>query len=158
MDFPLQVLQPCPKLGVITPIDTWGDQTQVSNWQVKSQTKPNSEPEFEPKSVQLWIPCSSPLHCSTLNTFIRYYGNKQCCVGRQKVLGDCCPPLPSFSLIILQTAYGESAEEKCQLTRGIAKQQLIKRIQTMATKHCGPSNSLISFTRVRGGLCQQLMR
>lgn len=53
---------------------------------------------------------------------------------------------------------GESAEEKSQLTREIAKQQLMKRIQTMATKHCGPSNSLISFTRVRGGLCQQPMR
>lgn len=75
----------------------------------------------------------------------------------RKVLGDCCPPLPSLSLIILQTACVESAEEKSQLTRGIAKQQLMKRIQTMATKHCRPSNSFISFTRVRGGLCQQQM-
>lgn len=91
------------------------------------------------------------------NAFIRHHGNKQGCVGRQKVLGDCCPPLPSLSLIILQTACVESAEEKSQLTRGIAKQQLMKRIQTMATKHCRPSNSFISFTRVRGGLCQQQM-
>lgn len=125
---------------------------QASKWIAKGHIEPEPKPEFKCRSILL-IPMfiiTSLLHSRHIYQASALWGKIESARGP-----------PSFaqpvSLYFRQRVV-QVQRKKSQLTRGIAKQQLMKRTQTMATKHCGPSNSLISFTRVRRGLCQHPMR